>query len=285
MATRKTKLKLQSESNAALKQVQINKLEMNFPRQDGFLHVGRHTFKDQDDLLLYLSQAFPMEKDSTGHRFAIKRTGKYNRLDEKGRIVFTFGDPVLDLITDEHGWLMIGNLRYNLCAAELAEPGSRAGGIRNIDLSPRPGEFEHVVSQAAYGEGNFTIVEAGPERAVLASKNPSTLYFYDGSAKMRFRAFKKNYGVGWKMGADIETWGGDFRRAEIQSDYGYWVYGRVCAVGKHDSDSDTNDDYVDEYEWGVFSSPPNGVKSLCTANWRGSNHAGYVSKGDCDYWL
>ena len=192
---------------------------------------------------------------------------------------------MLDLITDEHGWLEIGKLRYDLRAAELVEPGSRGGGIQSIDLSPRSDEFNQVVTRAAAGEGNFTLVEASPERAVLASKNPSTLWFYDGNAKMRFRAFKKNYYVGWKMGSDIETWGGRFTRAEIQSDYGFWVYGRACGVAKHDSDDDTNDSYVDEYEWGISSPKPNGVKSLCTATWRNRNYSGYVSSGDCDYWI
>ena len=59
---------------------------------------------------------------------------------------------------------------------------------------------------------------------------------------------------------------------------------RVCHAARYDSDSDTNDNYVDEYEWGINSPAPNGVKSLCTATWQGSNYSGYVSKGDCDYW-
>jgi len=194
--------------------------------------VGRFRFKDRDELLSYLSQAFPLEKFETGHRVTISRKGKYRRLNEEGEQVFTFGDPLLDLITDEHGWLTVG-----------------------------------------------------AERVILASRNPATAWFYDGSAKMRFRAFKKNYYAGWKMGADIETWGRDFTRAEIQSDYGFWVFGRACGVAKHDSDNDTNDDYVDEYEWGVFSPAPNGINSLCTATWGGASFSRYVSKGDCDYWI
>jgi hypothetical protein len=285
MKKEKKGLGLQAESNAALEQVQHNKVEIRFPQQDGFVRVGRYSFKDLDDLLSYLSQAFPVESHSSGNRFLLKRKGKYQRINESGQIVFTFGDPVLDVITDEHGWMILGGVRYDLHAAELADPGSRGGGIRALDLSPRAAELDYVVSRASLGEGNLTLVEAGPEHAVLASKNPSTIWFYDGAAKMRFRAFKKNYGLGWKMGADVETWGGNFTRAEIQSEYGYWFVSTICAVARRDSDSDTNDDYVDEYEWGIASASPNGVKSFCTATWRNKSYGGTVSTGNCGYWL
>jgi hypothetical protein len=198
--------------------------------------------------------------------------------------VFTFGDPVLDLITDEHGWLTIGGRRHNLAAAEVADPAARSGGVSTIDLSPRPGELDHIIRQASLGTGRFSIVEAGADRAIITTTNPSEYGFYSGGAKMRFRAFKKNDWVGWKMGADIETWGGDFTRAEIQSDYGMTVWDNVCGVAKHDSDSDTNDDYVDEYEWGINSSPPTGVRSICTATWKGTTNERIVTKGSCDYW-
>lgn len=270
------------KSNLVLKQVRAGKAHFKFP-EDGHLQVGRDSFDDQDDLLKYLAATFPVVKDGDGRRFTVKRTGKYQRMNAKGDPVFTFGDPVLDLITDELGWLAIGGQRQNLAAVELADPGARTG-IPTIDLSPRPGELDQVVGQASFGGGGFSIVEAGVDGAILASTNPSTYYFYSGSAKMRFRAFKKNYLIGWKMGADIETWGGDFTRAEIQSDYGYPVWDNVCGVAKHDSDSDTNDDYVDEYEWGINSEAPTGIRSLCTATWRGSTYSRWVTTGGCSYW-
>ena len=183
MKTKKN-LKLQGESNAALKEVLKNKLELQFPREEGFLRVGRSNFKHEDDLLSYLAQAFPVEKDSFGHRFSVKRKGKYNRVDKSNRIVFTFVDPVLDLITDERGYVTIGGQRYDLRAAELGNPG------------------------------------------------------------------------------------------------------RVCSVAKRDSDSDTNDDYVDEYEWGTINtSAPTGVESFCQATWRQKLYSGVVSQGSCDAWV
>lgn len=283
----KTDLKLPTESNANLKLIADNKLEIRFPKTDAHLQMGRNRFKDQEDLVTYLEQIFPLMRQESGFKVSIKRQGKYQRLNKEGQPVFTFGDPVLDLITDEHGWMILDGRQYDLRAAELAEPSGRGGGILSIDLSPRPGELDRIISQSTLGGGNFTLVEVGKDQAIVASKNPSELWFYSGSAKMRFRAFRKNYYVYWKMGADIETWGGDFTRAEIQSDYGLFAVptSTICAVAKHDSDSDTNDDYVDEYESGGFSSTPDGVKSLCTATWRARSYGGWVSKGSCSYWL
>ena len=43
----------------------------------------------------------------------MKRTGKYQRIDRTGRPIFTFGDPILDMITDEHGWVSVGNETYH----------------------------------------------------------------------------------------------------------------------------------------------------------------------------
>jgi hypothetical protein len=216
----KPKLAVPGKSNAALKQQRAGKAHLKFPREGGYLEVGRDSFDDQEDLLGYLTATFPVVKDGDGRRFSVKRTGKYRRVNAKGDPVFTFGDPVLDLITDERGWLSIGGQRHNLAAVELADPNARSGGIATIDLSPRPGELDHVVREASLGGGRLSIDAAGVDHAILASINPSEYWCYSGTAKMRFRAFKKNYWVSWKMGADIETWSGDFTRAEIQSDYG-----------------------------------------------------------------
>ena len=68
----------------------------------------------------------------------------------------------------------------------------------------------------------------------------------------------------------IETWGGSdshFSYARIDSWYGNAAIG-PCTFLKYDNDSDTNDDFVDEYEWGVNAVPADGVNSFCTANWR-----------------
>src|ERR1044071_9988880 len=92
------------KSNLVLKHVRAGKAHLEFP-EDGHLQVGRDSFDDQDDLLKYLAATFPVAKDGDGRRFTVKRTGKYQRVNAKGDPVFTFGDPVLDLVTDEHGWI------------------------------------------------------------------------------------------------------------------------------------------------------------------------------------
>jgi hypothetical protein len=105
---------------------------------------------------------------------------------------------------------------------------------------------------------------------------------------MRFRSWKKNYWVYRSIGSEIETWGGDFSWAEIQSIYADPVVPAnpfICGIVKFDSDHDTNDDYVDEYEYGIIADTPTTVRSFCQARWKGQNYSGYVSKGDCQVTL
>lgn len=81
------------------------------------------------------------------------------------------------------------------------------------------------------------------------------------------------------MGAEIETWGGKFTTARIESRYIDTFFAQVCAVVKTDSDSDTNDDYVDEYEWGVSAPQPKRVESQCRAQFKGQTFTGGVQAG------
>lgn len=82
------------------------------------------------------------------------------------------------------------------------------------------------------------------------------------------------------MGAEIETWPDDFTTARIDSVYIDWFYAQICFVVKRDSDSDTNDDYLDEYEWGSFAPQPIRVQSLCNAEYKGQRFSGTVEAGD-----
>jgi hypothetical protein len=224
----KPTLSVPSKSNLALKQQRAGKAHLKFPREDGYLEVGRDSFDDQDDLLKYLAGTFPVVKDGDGRRFTVKRTGKYRRVNARGDPVFTFGDPVLDLITDERGWLAIGGQRHNLAAVELTDPQARSGGIATIDLSPRPGELDHVVREASLGGGRLSIDAASVDHAIFALINPSEYSFYSGTAKMRFRAFKKNYWVGWKMGADMRRGAGISRRRRSRATTAT-PHGTTCA--------------------------------------------------------
>jgi hypothetical protein len=95
---------------------------------------------------------------------------------------------------------------------------------------------------------------------VIASKNPSQFDFWQGSAHMRFRSWKTNYVFYRSIGTEIETWGGKFNSAWIESMYADPVVPSnpfVCGITKRDSYSDTNDDYVDEYrDRGVLRTLP-----------------------------
>lgn len=113
----------------------------------------------------------------------------------------------------------------------------------------------------------------------MASTNPSQRDFFRSGDHLRFKAWKKKYAVYWSMGAEIETWGHDFDVAEIQSRYLDTVVGQVCAAMKVDSDRDTDDDYVDEYEWGINAPQPLRVVSNCSAEWHGERFGGQVAAG------
>jgi hypothetical protein len=56
----------------------------------------------------------------------VRRKGKYQRVDRLSSPVYTFGDPVLDLITDAQGWITIGRETMHLLPHDLASPQNRA---------------------------------------------------------------------------------------------------------------------------------------------------------------
>ena len=151
---------------------------------------------------------------------SVKRKGKYQRVDRTGSLAYTFGDPVLDLITDEHGWLTIGKETYHLMPTDLASPANRKGGITSIDLSVNNGELRRQqLSEALAENGARTLVEHTKSRLAIAKTDLSQMDFWQGNAHLRFRSWKKNYGFYRSIGTEIETWGADFTQAEIQSLY------------------------------------------------------------------
>lgn len=167
--------------------------------------------------------------------------------------------------------------------------GGRGGGVRCVDLSALSDRVrDRLVEEALLGKGTLSLVEHTGDRTIVATTNPTELNFTNGSARMRFRSWKKNYYFYRSIGSEIETWGRDFTSARIESMYADPVVANdpfVCGITKVDSDSDTNDDYVDEYEVGVFANPASSVRSVCTAVWSGRSWAGTVQKGDCQLFL
>jgi hypothetical protein len=281
---------LAADSNASVGNLKADKLQISFPK-GGFLQCGRWQFKDHADLVAYLADVFSVQDKRGAAHLSVRRKGKYQRVDRLSSPVYTFGDPVLDLITDAQGWITIGRETMHLLPRDLASPQNRGGGIISIDLSVNHEDIRRQqLTDALAVNGTRTLIEHTEDRLVVATTNPSQLDFWQGSAHMRFRSWKSNYGFYRSIGSEIETWGGDFTRAEIQSIYADPVVGGnpfICGIVKRDSDSDTNDDYVDEYEYsyGVPPSIPSSVRSFCQANWKGQIRGGTITKGDCQTFL
>lgn len=287
-AKRKEIRSLGVDSNASVCDLEQEKIEIHFPKQ-GFLQSGKSEFKNQEELVSYLSELFSLTVQGGAIRSSVKRKGKYQRIDRTGRPIFTFGDPILDIITDEHGWLSVGNETYNLLRLDIASPRNRKGGITSIDLAMNHEEIRRQqLAEAISANEMRTLIEYNSDRIILATTNPSELNFWQGSSHMKFRSWKKNYFIYESIGTEIETWGGDFSSASIQSTYADPVVLAdpfVCGIVKFDSDSDTNDDYVDEYEYAVNAPLPTTVRSYCEARWKGQFYNGTVSKGDCQIFL
>jgi hypothetical protein len=263
--------------------IEATKGRTRFRRERPYLRAGHGQYETVEALVAEVSKSFPSERIGSGLRGKLTRVGKYTRVTETGDKTFTFGDPILDLITDDHGNLRVGGRDFRPYVAELAMQ-DRGGGISSIAVADDVERVRDALRIASLsGETRFSVLEDEGEDLILASRNPHELWFYRGSTKMRFRAFRKSYFVYIKMGADIETWGQDFRRASISSTYGSFVSGlsQCFAVGS-DSDSDTNDDYVDEYEWflgGGVESGFDGVRSSCVATWHDRVYPGTVEYG------
>lgn len=245
------------------------------------LSSGRYEFRSPEELLKYLEKSLGAESGAKSLRGSVCRRGKYQKVDKSGNPVLTIGDPILDLVSDDEGRVIIGGEAVHLTNTEFNSARYRSGGIRSIELS---GVSEALAQSqllsAARGEGDFVLVESSDRVVSFASTNPSQRDFFPASGgHLRFKAWRKNYLFYWSMGAEIETWGGDFKSARIESTYIDTFFAQTCFIVKRDSDSDTNDDYVDEYEWGVNAPQPKRVESFCSALFKGQQFGGRVEAG------
>jgi hypothetical protein len=245
------------------------------------LTYGRCEFKTPEELLQYLKKSLGTASDRNSLRGSACRRGKYQKVDKSGNPVLTIGDPILDLVSDDEARIFIGGEPIDLTRTEFESARYRSGGIRSIDLSAHASALsQSQLLSAARGEGDFVLIEASDRVLSFASTNPSQRDFFPSSGgHLRMKAWKKSYAVYWSMGAEIETWGGKFTTARIESRYIDTFYAQTCFVVKTDSDSDTNDDYVDEYEWGVNAPQPKRVESVCTARFKGQQFVGGVQAG------
>lgn len=247
---------------------------------------GRFEFRDQDDLLDYLTNVFRLPPTESS-RWRFSRKGKYQRVDEKDNPIFTFGDPIIDLMTNRHGITVVKGEVHDMRDRAIRMDGLR-GGTYAVDLSSYAKEIQQLqLAQIALGSQEYALLECTRGMVSFASRNPSNIYFTAVGATMQFHAWRTNaYPFYWSMGAHIETWNSTFTSARIDSKYG--VFGgnsNICNVLHRDFDTDSTDDYVDEWEAGSFwSIVPDGHRSHCWANWKGMLKSGDVSKGDCGAW-
>jgi hypothetical protein len=256
------------------------KTTFTFPEKAEMTH-GKCEFKSPEEFLKYIQKSVGAGSGPKSLRGSVCRRGKYQKVDKSGNPVLTIGDPILDLVSDDEARVIIGGEAIHLTDTEFSSARYRSGGIRSIDLSG----ISSVLSQsqllaAARGEGDFVLVESSERVVSFASTNPSQRDFYPtAGGHIRFKAWKKNYRFYWSMGAEVETFVGNFTSAGIDSRYIDTFYAQTCFVVKIDSDSDTNDDYVDEYEWGVNAPQPIRVESVCNALYRCQRFVGNVQAG------
>jgi hypothetical protein len=245
------------------------RLLIQFPRDGGVVQPAQWRFTDRDDLIKFLADRLGLTIENGGLRGTVHRRGKYARLSSHGAPIMSFGDPILDMITNEHGELRIGGFRFQIGANSLIDSHSSVGGTADTDLKP---------SEESSDANGSIVVEASSQASARIYVSART-FVRDGDT-MRFRAFRRS-GFFWKMGAQIVTTEQDFDEARIDSEYWDTYVQQTCAIVKIDSDHDNNDEFLEEYEWGINSPQPLRVKSLCTATWRGEEFGPtLVEKGE-----
>jgi hypothetical protein len=170
---------------------------------------------------------------------------------------------------------------------EMAEhlvqvPGARreGEGVRGTasrrGLAQRPRGGGEALAAADTLE--MTGIVNGAER--WASPNGSTVEYRAPHGTLRFHAWKRRTFFGyWSMGGEISTSGTDFEAAAIDSHY-YMSVSAPCQVVKVDQDSDRDDDYLDEFEWGWNAPQPERVASLCRAQWGHARFVDLITAGD-----
>ncbi len=163
----------------------------------------------------------------------------------------------------------------------LRVPGARPDGAGVRGTASRRGSAQRPPAGAQALDGSdlvMTGVVNGAER--WASPDGSTVEYRAAHGTLRFHAWKRSTFFGyWSMGAEISTSGTNFEAAAIESHY-YMSVNDPCQVVKVDQDSDRNDDYLDEYEWGWNAQQPERVAALCRAQWGHARFADLVTAGD-----
>ncbi len=175
-----------------------SKLHFSF-RKNATVQNQRSHFSDKNDLIKYIKSKLGITSENNDTlRFTVCRKGKYQKINSSGQSVFTTGDPVLDLITDDEGRFTIGNVTHDTKAQD----------------------------------------SAGDAGVITTQTRDTTTYVDEETGKsITFHAWKKSFGY-WSIGVEIKTSGGPFEQATISSQYGENEGAGVCAaIARHDADA------------------------------------------------
>lgn len=98
-----------------------NKIYFSFGK-DATINSSRSVFSDTNDLVKYVKSIFGTS-DGIDKRFrsTIHCKGYYQKVDEYGMPVLTIGDPILDLITNNQGELIVEGIVHNYKPQENAK--------------------------------------------------------------------------------------------------------------------------------------------------------------------
>lgn len=123
------------DSNATITPLVEGAVKLSFP-QNGYMRCcGKNVFKDKAELHNYIAQTFPFVKREDGVLGStVHRAGRYQRIDARGNPTFTFGDPVLDLTTNEAGVMTVAGQSYDLRATETGVTAIFGNGTTEIGL-------------------------------------------------------------------------------------------------------------------------------------------------------
>ncbi len=239
---------------------------VEFVTRDALIQPGRCTFANLDELTAYLGQVLGGKPEGGGIRGSMSRKGTYSRRAADGTQAVTLGDPVLDAISSAAGALVIGDRTIDL----------REG--HGLPVAPNTGAGGGVVVfDAPYLK--FTGIVNGAER--WASDDGALVEYRMGTGRMMFHAWKKHtiYQY-WSMGGEISIFNTNakFEAADITSIYYMSVTSPCQQFPGYDSDRD--DKYVDQYEWGINAQQPERVAALCRAQWHHAQFADVVTAGD-----
>lgn len=239
--------------------------EVEFVTHDDSIQSG-HAFADRDELTAYLTQELGGRPEGDGLRGSVSRKGGYSRRAADGTPAVTFGDPVLDAISSAGGELVIGGQTIDLRAGYESHAASAGGG------------GAAVVLDAPYLK--FTGMVNGAER--WASDDGALVEYRIGTGRLDFHAWRHTVlWEYWSLGGEISVTdtNANFQAADIESHY-YMSVDTPCQVVKVGHASDSNDTYVDQYEWGIHAQEPERVAVLCRAVWHHQEFGDLVTAGE-----